>query len=273
MKSSVKMTYALLAVFILANCASKPKEAAPPPKLKETVSVAPVRIPLGPYHHRFYQGYRIETVKPEQFEEIINVKFLPLFAQAEPYGLYSYRPALVEATEGCTLPAEIALLTFQNEQFYGKYRETDIGKKIRDAHGLVFDFKTSSSLVPENYKNKVEINHAYNLNNDFKDYHDAYSALLVYCQLKSKDILLDLKKIYDGKTIARNIVFSVNPDHLAEYIFAPNSTQLKKLISERKKKFARIYNKSVVIDLIKEKIGTSRVKPGVGIDAKWSPAN
>lgn len=259
----------------LIACASSPA-STPTPKKAEVVSVnadAPTpdkKDVFGPLHHRFYQGYRLASVGPNQFEEIINVKFLPLFKQAEPYGLYSYRPALPTAMEGCALPAEIALLTFKNEQVYGRYRDTDIGKKIRDAHGLVFDFKTSSSLVPENYQKKVEYDHAYNLKKDFKDYRDSYTALLIYCQPKSvQNTLSQLKKSYTRKSKARNIIFSVNTDHLAEYVFAHDEASLETVISERKKKLSSIYKNSTVLMLDKEKIGTSRVKPGQGLDAQW----
>lgn len=266
MKLLMKTKHVLASILILCGCGSQPKETTV--QSKETAAAEPIKKLSGPFHHRFYQGYRIDTVKSEQFEEIINVKFLPLFSLAAPHGLYSYRPALIQEINGCRLPAEIALLSFENEQVYGKYRETDIGKKIRDAHSLVFDFKTSSSLVPENYQNQVALDRAYNLKKDFKDYHDSYSALMVYCQPKSKDPLPALKKIYKAKTQARNILFSVNSDHLAEYIFARNAAQLKKLISERKKKLSSVYKKITTIKLAKEKIGASRIKAGDGLDAQ-----
>jgi hypothetical protein len=271
---SIIISLLFLALCTVIGCSSSP--SSPEPKKAEIISVyadSPTpekKMVFGPLHHRFYQGYRLTSVGPKQFEEIINVKFLPLFTEAEPYGLYTYRPTLLVETEGCTLPAEIALLTFKNEQVYGRYRDTEIGKKIRDAHGLVFDFKTSSSLVPENYQKKVEYDHAYNLRKNFKDYRDSHSALLVYCEPKTaKKTLIQLEKAYSSKSKARNIIFSVNSDHLAEYIFARNEADLEVLITERKKKFSSIYKNTAVIKLDKEKIGTMRVKPGQGLDAQW----
>lgn len=273
MKLSLKVIF-FVGLSGVMGCASSP--SAPAPKKTEVISVnadSPTpekKMVFGPLHHRFYQGYRLSSVGPNQFEEIINVKFLPLFTQAEPYGLYSYRPTLPLETEGCNLPAEIALLTFKNEQVYGRYRDTEIGKKIRDAHGLVFDFKTSSSLVPEDYQKKVEYDRAYNLKKDFKDYRDSYTALLIYCQPKSvKSTLAKLEKAYSRKSKARNIIFSVNADHLAEYVFARNEADLETLIAERKKKISSVYKNTAVIKLDKEKIGASRVKPGQGLDAQW----
>lgn len=266
----------LIVLAVTLGCASSPSAPPAAPKKTEVISVsadAPTpekKMVFGPLHHRFYQGYRLTSVGPNQFEEIINGRFLPLFTQAEPYGLYTYRPTLPVAVEGCTLPAEIALLTFKNEQVYGRYRDTEIGKKIRDAHGLVFDFKTSSSLVPENYQKKIEYDHAYNLKPNFKDYRDSHTALLVYCQPKSeKNTLSKLEKAYSRKSKARNIIFSVNTDHLAEYVFAATEADLENLVSDRKKKISPVYKNTSVILLSKEKIGASRVKPGQGLDAQW----
>lgn len=245
---------------ICANCASTPK---PPPVavIKKTAN--------GSLYHRFYQGYRLESVNTVQFEEIINTRFLPLFALAHPYGLYSYRPALLTEVKGCTLPAEIALLTFTDEQIYAKYRETEIGRKIRDAHGLVFESKTSNSLVPESYAGNLELDRAYNLKTEFKDYQDSYTALLVYCQPRSeKNLLSKVQKIYKT-TNARNILFTVGSKHLAEYIFASSAAQLKAVSEARMRKFSGIYKKSMMIDLDKQKIGSSPVKMGQGVDAQW----
>ena len=247
----------LVIIFLfLAGCASgsKPVDAEKP----------------AVFYHRFYQGYRLKSVNTKQYEEIINTQFLPLFPKAYPHGLYAYRPALPNSPAGCSLPAEIALLTFENAEIYGTYRETEVGKNIRDAHTLVFNPDTSKSLVPESYKGVIDFEQAYNLKSDFTDYRNAESALIIHCNPRSaKTLLTDLSKIYDRIPVAENILFAVSAKHVAEYVFAKDAQQLERILTDRKKSLSAYYKKSSVIRLTKQKIGSSPVKSGQGLDAQW----
>ena len=257
--NSTRCTFALTSalLILLTACSSKPKRATP-------------HESHAPFYHRIDQGYRLDSVTPSQFEETINTQLLPLFPQAKPHGLSAYRPAIPVNPTGCSLPAEVALLTFQNEDIYGNYSDTDIGKKIRDAHTLVFDPNRSKSLVPEAYEGRVEVDHAYSLNQAFSGYSPAASALMIYCDPEpSRRLLAELTQIYQPGSTAQNILFTVSPTHLIEYIFATNEAELEEIVLERRERFSALFNKSMLIRLRKQELGSTFVRTGQGLDAQW----
>lgn len=258
-RNPIRSTSLLLSVVLTAACSSAPKSGE-----------SAAGSPSTGFYHRLYQGYRLSSVKPAAFEDAMNADFLPLFTKAHAEGLEAYRPALPTTPAGCLLPSEIALLTFKSEDAYNRYRETSIGEKIRDAHTKVFHPETSRSLVPEPYQKSLAPDHAYTLNPSFQDYANAESALLIHCNPRMPALLLpELNQLYGRGSEAANIVFAVGAAHLVEYVFARDADSLEKALIERNQRLKSVYRRNLLIRLEKQKIGSSRVKPGEGLDARW----
>src|SRR6516164_7510637 len=78
-----------------------------------------------PHYHRFFTGYPLPNIEDQPFEEGMNHDFLPLFEEVHPQGLIAYRPTLPKQLPNCKIPNEIALLTFENEKIYSKYRSSN----------------------------------------------------------------------------------------------------------------------------------------------------
>jgi hypothetical protein len=228
-----------------------------------------------PLHQRLSQGYRLETIAPGPFERVFNEGFLPLFPKAHPEGLLAYRPALPKPVKPCHLPAEIALLTFESEARYAQYKETEIGRAIRDAHPPVFDAKTSKSLVPEVFEGQVQLEHAYDLQPKFDAYGRAHSALIVHCGKEAVDPAA-LARVYAapvkraGKTPQpRDVIFAASGDHLIEYVFYDLPSDIPEIFKQRRALFSPFYAESRLIPLKKTRIGAAPVRAGHGIDAQW----
>lgn len=227
--------------------------------------------PTGPYH-RIYQGYALEKLKRPEFTKVINRKFLPLFPKAHPQGLAAYRPALPKNPRACALPSEIALLSFTSEKDYAKYRESKIGKRIRDAHTLAFRADTSKSLVPEPLTDTIHFDHAYSMNPGAHDYVKSYVSLVVHCDpvLGGEDLRLALVKAYAAGTEATDVLFAVTSDHVLEYVFYPKKEGSAARIAERLERFRSVFKESTVVALPKRKIGKKgNVAVGEGLDAQW----
>lgn len=252
MKIAIALIFALPVA--LLGCSSAPKSGT---------------AEKGPLYHRLYQGHRLHSIKPAAFEDKINRDFLPLFAQAATVGLHSYRPAMPAELRGCDLPDWVALLTFDSEAAYDRYRDTPIGVKIREAHAPVFE-STSKSLVPEPYHNTILPDRAYSLTPAFGDYRLAESALLIHCSPRAPEVLLaDLNQLYGQGSQAANILFAVSPRHLVEYVFARTPVELETTLIERGRRLKGIYRRSTLIRLEKQKVGATPLHLGQGIDAQW----
>jgi hypothetical protein len=222
-------------------------------------------------YHRFYQGHLVAGLTAEKFEQVANQEFLPLFPQAHPQGLVAYRPALIKSEGTCKLPAWIALLTFRSEPVYTAYTQSEIGKKIRAAHAPVFDGQTSKSAVPAAFAGTVQYGQAYALKAEFDDYPGAESVLVVHCdvQVGLEQLPERIAKAYAAGSAAANIVFSVSPGHLAEYVFARTPSELEKLVEERKNRFQGTFAQHLTVPLPKRKIGAESLTPGNGLDARF----
>ena len=224
---------------------------------------------INPYH-RLYQGYTTRPTSNKEFEIKMNGSFFPLFQKAKPEGLTAYRPLLPPKIEGCHLPDEIALLTFEDEFIYTIYKSSQIGKKIGAAHGAVFDPKESKSLVPEAFKSHFEVDRTFDLNPGFKDYIHAKSAVLIFCGLNQTitDTLNQLKPIYSGTQGVDEVLVTVSGDHLIEYVFNTTGNEdLEHYFSKRKETLKGIFKNAEFIPLKKHRIGKPCLSIGSGMDA------
>ena len=224
---------------------------------------------INPYH-RLYQGYTTRLLSNKEFETKMNENFFPLFQKAKPEGLTAYRPILPSKIEGCHLPSEIALLTFEDEFIYTTYKNSQIGRKIGAAHGTVFDPSESKSLVPEPFKSHFEIDRTFDLNPAFKAYIHASSAVFIFCGLNKTitDALKQLTSVYSGAQGVDEILVTVSGDHLIEYVFdSAGHEDLERYFTRRKESLKGVFKNAEFIPLKKHRIGKPILSIGSGMDA------
>ncbi|MES2525632.1 MAG: hypothetical protein V4598_01040 [Bdellovibrionota bacterium] len=213
--------------------------------------------------HRFYRGFT--TLDSKNFLEVINRDFFPLFKEAHPQGLVNYRPLILNEPG---LPNEIVILSFTNEEVYKAYTETEIGKKIRAAHGPVFDGQRSNSLVPTVLNKEVKAESAYLLNEG--ELPQGATGVLILSEpygtpegtLKEVESMMKLS----GK---KDAIILVAKDYVIEYLFAADEKALDKLRSERCSGHKRIFKTNKFITLKKQKIGAKNLTYGEGMDTQW----
>jgi len=247
-----------------------PDDDTPGAPTESSPAVTAKPSPIPGLYHRIYLGYVLPSLKPAEFTKTMNGKFLPLFPKANPVGLAAYRPALPKSSKTCPLPSEVALLSFTSEKDYGKYRETKIGKKIREAHTPVFR-ADSKSVVPEALTDTIHFGHAYSLSPGNHDYRGSFSTLVIHCDpvLSGEDLRVALVKPYALGTEATDVLFAVTPTFVAEYVFFPKAGDLEARIAERNERFKGIFRAATVVRLPKRQIGKKKVSVGEGIDAQW----
>lgn len=213
--------------------------------------------------HRFYRGFTL--LESNNFPEVVNRDFFPLFKEAHPLGLINYRPLILNQPG---LPNEIVILTFKSEEVYKAYTETDIGKKIRAAHGPVFDSTKSNSLVPVVFNKEVKAEGAYLLNEG--ELPQGASGVLILSEpygtpdgtIREVESMMKLS----GK---KDAIVLVAKDYVVEYLFAGNEKSLDKLRSERCSGYKRIFKTNLFIPLKKQKIGEKNLSYGEGMDTQW----
>ncbi len=222
-------------------------------------------------YQRLYQGYLLPTVDPASFEKSFNQNFLPLFVEAHPQGLTNYRPALSAPRKDCALPAEIALLTFASEESYAKYRETEIGKRIRAAHEPIFDGKASKSLIPEPWTGTAKPGYAYETSPHLRGFVPTSAALVIHCGARADPASLTatIRRSHEKPSGIRDVIFALEADHMIEYVFFDRPETAQSAFQKRKKLLSGAYRHSVLIPLEKAKIGAKQVRPGKGLEAVW----
>jgi hypothetical protein len=222
-------------------------------------------------YHRFYRGFALPNTNMDNFVKEVNDVFFPMFKKAHPEGLINYRPILLNEDISLGLPQEIVILTFENEDRYKAYTNTEIGKAIRAAHAPLFDSTKSASLVPVPFTGKVVAETAYLLNNaEMSDLAQDFAAVLIHSEpygspdsgLKAvEDIFKD-----SGK---EKIISLVAQNYVIEYLFAKNETELEKLRLARCLKFKGTFKSNKFVALKKHKIGDKKVNFNEGMDAQW----
>lgn len=219
-------------------------------------------------YHRFYRGY--SSLDKETFIETVNKDFFPLFAQAAPNGLISYKPILLNEALYLNIPNEIVILTFKDEDTYKIYGTSDIGKTIRAAHGPVFDASRSNSLVPTPFAGKVSVESAYLMDPELKDLSKGVTGVLIVSEpYGANDITLkEVERIFNA-TGKSNIISLVSKDYVIEYLFAEDKDKLEKLRAKRCSQYKGAFKTSKFVVLNKHKIGERKLSFGEGMDLQW----
>jgi hypothetical protein len=219
--------------------------------------------------HRFYRGYVLAGTEMTAYLDTMNKDFFPLFPQAAPHGLISYKPVLLNEAKHLNLPQEIALLTFKDEETYKVYGTTEIGKKIRAAHGPVFDATKSVSLVPVPFAGTAKPEVAYAMNPEFKDFTTGAAGVLIQGEpfatpeATLKDVERTLKET--GK---KNMLSLVAESYVMEYLFAKDADALEEMRKARCSQFKGTFKFNKFVPLTKHKVGAKRVGFGEGMDAE-----
>ncbi|MBY0516447.1 MAG: hypothetical protein K2P81_06040 [Bacteriovoracaceae bacterium] len=216
-------------------------------------------------YHRLYRGFT--TLAPETFIKVVNKDFFPLFSKAAPLGLISYRPALLNVP---TLPNEIVLLTFKDEETYKAYTNTEIGKNIRAAHGPVFDSTKSNSLVPGLYSGKAAVENTYLLDPNFTNTIDGVVGVLILSEPYGSESssLEEVEKVLSAGQ-GLKVMSLIAKNYLIEYLFADSPKALEKLRSDRCSGYKKVFKANKFIPLEKHKIGDKVVGFEQGMDAQW----
>ena len=114
---------------------------------------------------RFWRGHIKTGMQYSVFQKGLSDIFVPMTANLAqtPAKLISYHPVLFSEKNYLQfrLPAEIALVEYDNERDYRIFRETEEGKKYSDAHWDYFERAKSRSAVAEAYADQVEFDKAY----------------------------------------------------------------------------------------------------------------
>jgi putative intracellular protease/amidase len=234
------------------------------------VAQAPIDPSTSGFYQRLYEGYTAVPIEAHAFEAKMNAEFFPLFDRAASEGLVAYRPLLPRRLPKCVLPNEIALLTFEKEATYQKYKTSPIGKEIVRAHGTVFNPKTSASHILVPFQGKVEKDHAYALNPLFQDYRQAPSAVAIFCGLKSgvPETLNGLAAIYAKPLGVAAVVPVFSGDHVVEFVFGKaDPSSLNQYFTAQKQNLGALFRESEFIVLPKHPIGKPPVHTGTGVDA------
>jgi hypothetical protein len=167
--------------------------------------------------NRFWIGYKLDSVPTAQFMNGLNQKLLPnLIKLAAGKGLVSYAPFVTEMNEK-TLPAEIALITYQNEEIYKSVRSTPEGQAYSDLHWDLFDKATSKSTVPVQFQGKLEEGNAYELNAKFEGWQKGETYLTIYKREKDLTRFTEAFAEMKGRASINNSIVLVTPEYIFEY--------------------------------------------------------
>ncbi|HTL12973.1 MAG TPA: hypothetical protein VL588_10820 [Bdellovibrionota bacterium] len=116
-------------------------------------------------YYRFWRGYKRADLSEQQLVDGLNARLIPAtgaLAQSDAH-LTSYQPVVPEATLQARygLPHEVALVEYQDEASYLKFRATPLGQAYGDMHWELFGKDVSKSAVPEKYVGTVTTGKAY----------------------------------------------------------------------------------------------------------------
>jgi len=134
-------------------------------------------------YFRFWRGYKRADLTEQQLVDGLNARLLPAtgaLAQSDAH-LTSYQPVVPEVAPQAQygLPHEVALVEYQDEASYLKFRATPLGQAYGDMHWELFSKDLSKSAVPEPYVGVVATAKAYEVvkaaswsqgKNDFRVY-------------------------------------------------------------------------------------------------------
>ncbi len=124
-----------------------------------------VQAEAAPYY-RFWRGFKLPAMSYSQFATGINETFIPRTARiAEVGGLVSYLPVLTAQpeTKPTFVPDELALVAYESQEAYKKYRATPEGQQYSDLHWTYFDRPTSKSLEPAPFAGTLALEQAYDV--------------------------------------------------------------------------------------------------------------
>lgn len=130
-------------------------------------------------YHRFWRGTKRADLNWNQFEAGLNQVFIPATVKTgAEKGMIGYQPVLLEGEQG--LPDEVALVSYADQQAYDALYSTDPGKDYQNLHWNYFDRATSHSIIPQAFNGAVDLEQAYDLHPEYRDWMKNTTTVLVY---------------------------------------------------------------------------------------------
>jgi hypothetical protein len=182
-------------------------------------------------YKRFWRGYSRPDLSSQQFVADVNNKIIPATRElfSKPSGLESYQPVISNMQASSHSPlvaAEFALLQYEAEDTYKKFRETPEGVAYGNLHWEMFDRTTSKSAVVEAYSGAVAATHAYDLLGQDIDWKTAHTYFTIYTRdsdtsevefLKVVENYLDETRSQASDYGLQALIVLVMNDHIAVY--------------------------------------------------------
>lgn len=182
-------------------------------------------------YKRFWRGQALPELTSSEFVKRVNQQIIPATRELfkKDSGLISYQPFLTSKltlNQSNEVAEEFALLEYESEDAYKKYRATAEGQAYGDLHWEMFDKTNSKSAVIEPYSQKVEITHAYDLlakDIDFKKTSNHVSVYVAHKNVNPSTYLeavknyLDETKHYAPSYGLLSMYVLIMDDHLVVY--------------------------------------------------------
>jgi hypothetical protein len=190
-----------------------------------------------PHYYRFWRGHIAPAMTEDKFVAELNSLFIPeTVNQGKGLGLLAYMPVLVSKTKGHDFLAdELALVVYESVEKYYDIRKRPRGSAYQDLHWRYFDKTKSRSLVPEEYKQVVEFEKAYDLLLSDSDWQKdrAYFQQTVFNEASSPELKIKLRDYLDErqKHAKKNGILShlvlITEKYMLEYILQAKDSKAK----------------------------------------------
>lgn len=118
---------------------------------------------------RVWWGYKRPEVSNQSFDNSLGNVFIPVTVQQmSPLGLESYLPAVLPEDKPSSVPDEIAIVFYKDQNTYQNSRATVYGREYQLLHRALFNFdkkngEVSTSDFPALFEDKLEPGKPYSL--------------------------------------------------------------------------------------------------------------
>lgn len=183
-------------------------------------------------YFRFWQGAARENLSNQQFLDGLNQVLLPATGRLKHTAalLKSYQPVVISPTlaQRFGLPSEVALLSYDNEDSYRRYRETPEGKAYGDLHWEMFEKSLSGSTVPTDDAFVISVGSSYIWSGRHADWSEgaAYFQILARSPgMEEARYIPAIRNYMESLSAAgaRSLIFVVNKDSVLIYSLWENS--------------------------------------------------